>query len=48
MCKKNTVFQLKNKELVKEYDVSEGIISDILKSKSYWLAIDFDLYQADL
>lgn len=42
MCKKNTASLLKNKELAKEYDVSEGMISDILKSKNHWLAIDYD------
>src|SRR5277367_396233 len=38
----------KTKELAIEYDVSEGMISDILKKKDRWLAIDIDSYQAGL
>ncbi|CAB5204238.1 hypothetical protein RhiirA5_431230 [Rhizophagus irregularis] len=36
------------KHLAKEYDVSEGMISDILKAKDCWLAIDLNSYQAGL
>ena len=39
---------LKNKDLAKEYIVSEGIISDTLKAKDRWFAIDTELYQASL
>src|SRR6266498_2145856 len=39
---------LKNKDLAKEYVISEGMISDTLKAKDYWLAIDTELYQAGL
>ena len=39
---------LKQKDLAKEYDVSEGMVSDILKEKNWWLAIDNDSYQANL
>src|SRR5271167_2163080 len=46
--KKLSTPSIKQKELAIEYDVSEGIISDILKEKDRWLAIDIDSYQADL
>ena len=39
---------LKQKELANEYNVSEGMISDILREKDRWLAIDKDSYQASL
>ena len=39
---------LKNKDLAGEYDVSEGMISDILKAKDRWLAVDLNSYQASL
>jgi len=39
---------LKNKDLAKEYVVSEGMISDTLKAKERWLAIDTESYQAGL
>ena len=39
---------LKQKELANEYDVSEGMISDILKEKDWWLTVDTDSYQAGL
>ena len=39
---------LKQKELANEYDVSEGMISDILKEKDRWLAIDTNSFQASL
>lgn len=39
---------LKNKELAQEYDVSEGMVCDILKEKDRWLAIDLNSYQAGL
>jgi hypothetical protein len=39
---------LKQKELANEYDVSEGMISDILKEKDRWLTVDTDSYQAGL
>ncbi|GBC47327.2 tigger transposable element-derived protein 6-like [Rhizophagus irregularis DAOM 181602=DAOM 197198] len=32
----------------KEYEVSEGMISDILKEKDRWLAVDLSSYQASL
>jgi hypothetical protein len=46
--KKISTPSLKQKELAKEYDVSEGMISDILKEKDRWLAIDKASYQAGL
>ena len=46
--KKNSLPSLKNKDLAKEYDVSEGIICDILKAKDRWLAVDLNSYQASL
>jgi len=39
---------LKQKELANEYDVSEGMISDILREKDWWLVIDNNSYQAGL
>ena len=39
---------LKNKDLASEYDVSEGMICDILKAKDRWLAVDLNSYQASL
>lgn len=39
---------LKQKDLANEYDVSEGMISDILKAKDHWLAVDTSSYQAGL
>ena len=39
---------LKNKDLAKEYDVSEGMISDTLRAKERWLAIDLNSHQAGL
>lgn len=46
--KKISTPSLKQKELAIEYDVSEGMISDILKTKDRWLAIDLNSYQAGL
>jgi hypothetical protein len=46
--KKETTPYLKQKDLAKEYDVSEGMVSDILKEKDRWLAIDNDSHQANL
>ena len=46
--KKISTPSLKQKELAVEYDVSEGMISDILKEKDRWFAIDSDSYQAGL
>ncbi|GBC31947.2 tigger transposable element-derived protein 6-like [Rhizophagus irregularis DAOM 181602=DAOM 197198] len=45
--KKSSPF-LKNKDLAKEYDVSEGMICDILKTKDRWLVVDLYSYQAGL
>ena len=39
---------LKQKDLANEYDVSEGMVSDILKEKDYWLSVDTNSYQANL
>ena len=39
---------LKQKELANEYEVSEGMVSDILKEKDRWLAIDLNSFQAGL
>src|SRR5436305_6416196 len=39
---------LKQKDLANEYDVSEGMISNILNAKDHWLAVDTDSYQACL
>ncbi|GBC35167.1 tigger transposable element-derived protein 6-like [Rhizophagus irregularis DAOM 181602=DAOM 197198] len=38
----------KNKELAKEYDVSQEMISDILKESEKWLALKLDSYEASL
>ena len=46
--KKNSLPSLKNKDLAKEYDVSEGMICDILKTKDHWLAVNLNSYQASL
>ena len=46
--KKSSTPSIKQKELAIEYDVSEGMISDILKEKDRWLAIDINSYQAGL
>src|SRR3954467_8678380 len=35
---------LKQKKLANEYDISEGIISNILKEKDRWLTVDTDSY----
>jgi len=45
--KKSSPF-LKNKDLANEYGVSDGMISDILKAKDRWLAIDLNSHQAIL
>src|SRR4051794_36941300 len=37
---------IKQKELATQYDVSEGMISDILKERDRWLAIDLNSLQA--
>ena len=39
---------LKQKDLANEYDVSEGMVSDILKEKDRWLSVNTNLYQANL
>ena len=39
---------LKQKELANEYEVSEGMVSDILKEKDRWLAIDLNSFQVGL
>ena len=40
---------LKQKDLANEYEVSEGMISDILKTKDRWLSVDLNnSYQAGL
>ena len=36
----------KNKEIAKEFDVSEGMICDILKESEKWLALKLDSYEA--
>ena len=46
--KKISTPSLKQKDIAKEYDVSEGMVSDILKEKDRWLVIDNDSYQASL
>ena len=47
--KKISTPSLKQKELAIEYDVSEGMISDILKAKDRWLSVDLNnSYQASL
>ena len=38
--KKTSSPVLKQKDLANEYEVSEGMVSDILKEKDRWLAID--------
>ncbi|CAG8677031.1 9004_t:CDS:2, partial [Funneliformis caledonium] len=38
--------KLKNKELAKEYDVSKGMICDILKEKKKWLELKSESYEA--
>ena len=48
MPKKDIYAFFKTKKLAIEYDVSEGMISDILKTKDRWLAIDLNSYQAGL
>src|SRR6266498_3089200 len=39
---------LKNRDLAKEFDVSEGMICDTLKAKERWLAVDLNSHQAGL
>lgn len=39
---------LKQKELAHEYEVSEGMISDIIKVKERWLSVDLNSHQAGL
>lgn len=46
--KKITSPFLKQKDLANEYDVSEGMVCDILKEKDRWLSIDVNSYQANL
>ncbi|CAB5214365.1 unnamed protein product [Rhizophagus irregularis] len=48
LLKKKSSSFLKNKDLAKEYDVSEGMICDILKTKDRWLAVNLYSYQASL
>src|SRR5437016_65672 len=38
----------KNKELSKEFNVSEGMIYDILKNSKKWLALKSESYEASL
>jgi hypothetical protein len=46
--KKISTPSLKQKDIAKEYDVSEGMVSDILKEKDRWNTIDNHSYQASL
>ena len=46
--KKSSLPLLKNKDLANGYEVSEGMISDILKAKDRWLAVDLNSHQATL
>ena len=46
--KKISTPSLRQKELANEYNVSEGMISDILKAKDRWLAVDLNSHQAGL
>src|SRR6266542_1167705 len=39
---------LKNRDLAKEFDVSEGMIYNTLKTKERWLAVDLNSHQAGL
>jgi hypothetical protein len=39
---------LKQKDLANEYDVSEGMVSNILKEKYSWLSVDTNSYQSNL
>src|SRR4051812_30120365 len=39
---------IKQKELATQYDVSKGMISNILKKRNRWLVIDLNSLQADL
>src|SRR6266540_4695449 len=39
---------LKNRDLAKEFDVSEGMICDTLNAKECWLAVDLNSHQAGL
>ena len=49
LCLKKTSSPfLKQKDLANEYDVSEGMVSDILKEKDRWLSVDTNSYQANL
>src|SRR6266498_3480550 len=49
VCLKKLAFSfLKNKDLVKEFDVSEKMICDTLKAKEHWLTIDLNSHQAGL
>ena len=42
--KKISTPSLKQIDLSKEYNVSEGMVSDILKAKDRWLAVDINSY----
>jgi hypothetical protein len=46
--KKSATPIIKQKELAVQYDVSEGMISDILREKERWLVIDSNSLQAGL
>ena len=46
--KKISSLLLKQKDLAKEYDVSEGMVSDILREKDRWLSVDTNSYQSNL
>ena len=48
ICLKKLSTPLKQKDLAKEYNVSEGMISDILKAKDRWLVVDLNSHQATL
>src|SRR6266498_6141402 len=49
VCLKKLAFPfLKNRDLAKEFDVSEEIICDTLKAKERWLAVDLNSHQAEL
>ncbi len=49
VCLKKVAFLfLKNKNLANKYEVNEEMISNTLKVKDYWLAMNFNSYQAEL
>ncbi|RIA98277.1 hypothetical protein C1645_813006 [Glomus cerebriforme] len=47
LCEKHCDQNLSSVQLVKEYEISDSMVSDILKKSEYWLSIDSTLLNAN-